>query len=120
MDMGQAMPPSAMKFAKEHISKQSACYTSASPAANNRMAVNKLTSSQSWTIKGHYNYTKYAGDLEPGGKQSHIMAIAIAYARIPRAGVKLGAASNAAADPATTAARGKGGNLLMKLFRGES
>jgi len=117
MNMAEPMPPNAMKFAKSHISKMSVCYggDGGGNTTFNKLAVKKLSSSQSWTVKGHYDYSKYPGDLELDGKQASIMAIAIMYVRVPREGIKLSAASSASAAPATAAANGKGGNFITQL-----
>ncbi|KAF2669805.1 hypothetical protein BT63DRAFT_453988 [Microthyrium microscopicum] len=64
------------KTAKDHISSMAGCSTPQD------YKVPMMSKSQSWTIKGSYDYDKKEGNLE-GGKQSEVMAIAILLVAVP-------------------------------------
>jgi hypothetical protein len=57
----------AAGMAEKHISSMSACYF-------NEQKVTKLLKSQSWQIKGNYDYDAQEGNKD-GGKQSSIMGM---------------------------------------------
>ncbi|QDS72079.1 hypothetical protein FKW77_003155 [Venturia effusa] len=61
----------AAGMAEKHISSMSACYF-------NEQKVTQLLKSQSWQIKGNYDYDKFEGNKDDG-KQSSVMGIALMY-----------------------------------------
>jgi len=79
----------AMKAAKNHISTMTLCYG----GAQTKIPIKTISPDQTWVIRGHYDYGKFAGNLNDEGKQEDIMAIAIMYVKVPKGGVKLTTAS---------------------------
>jgi len=63
------------KVAKDHISDMSGC-------GYNDIRVPKMSKDQSWSVKGHYDYTKRSANLE-AGNPSEVMAIAIVLVSVP-------------------------------------
>lgn len=63
------------KVAKDHISNMDGC-------GMKDVNVKKMDKSQSWLVKGSYDYSKHDGNLE-AGTPSDVMAIAIVLVAVP-------------------------------------
>jgi hypothetical protein len=68
--------------AEKHISSMSGCY-------NQIMPVKKLEKTQSWILKGNYDYSRFPGNTEKDGKQQDVMGLALMYVAVPSGGVPL-------------------------------
>jgi hypothetical protein len=67
-------------LAEKHISSMSGCY-------NQQMPVRNLKKSQSWILRGHYNYDRFDGNTEKDGKQQDVMGLALMYIAVPPGGL---------------------------------
>jgi hypothetical protein len=67
-------------LAERHISSMSTCF-------NQMMPVRKLEKSQSWILKGNYDYDRFAGNTEKDGTQQDIMGLALMYVAVHPGGV---------------------------------
>jgi hypothetical protein len=67
-------------LAEKHISSMSACSTVTMP-------VHRLEKSQSWILKAHYDYDRFAGNTEKDGTQQDVMGLALLYIAVPPGGV---------------------------------
>jgi hypothetical protein len=69
-----------MNIAKNHINGMTNCWLG-------EMKIKELKKTQNWIIKGNYDYDRYGGNLEEGGKQAEIMALALMFVAVPPGGV---------------------------------
>jgi hypothetical protein len=63
------------KVAKDHISDMTGC-------GLDDMHIDKVSRDQSWTVKGHYDYSKRTANLE-AGSPSEVMAISVVLVAVP-------------------------------------
>jgi hypothetical protein len=66
-------------LAKEHISTMTTC-------THDNSAVKRVEKNQTWTIKGHYDYGKRAGNIADG-EQMDIMGLGIVFVEAPVGGI---------------------------------
>jgi len=90
------MSGAAMGVATDHISSMKTCFFEENK-------VRKLDPSQKWRIQGMYDYDKYKGNKNEGGRQESIMAIAIMYVAIKPGTTLTGSGGAGAAGSATKA-----------------
>jgi hypothetical protein len=68
-----------MHIAKNHISSMSQCWLG-------DMKISELKKTQSWILKGNYDYDKFEGNTEDG-KQADVMVLGIMMVAVPPGGV---------------------------------